>query len=71
MVMISANVSPAQAEWKKIKQINWSFIITKGIEAIGNNKTMNDLQLQIDELSKKQQRTAALLQHYASEQTLK
>lgn len=68
MSMISANVTAEQLEWKKIKKINWSFIITKGIEAIGYNKTINEMQLQIDELSKKQQRTAALLQDYASKQ---
>jgi len=67
MVMISIKISPEQYEWKKKKGINWSYIIDKGIENLSSNTDMNELKKQLEELEKKQIRTAALLQHYATE----
>ena len=66
MVLISANISIEQYEWKRKKGINWGYIIAKGIEAIDNSAAISELNANYEEMKAKQQRTAELLQKYAA-----
>lgn len=60
--IVSVSVTDAEYNFKTTKRINWSYIVTKGIEYINNQDAINALTQEYTELKARQQRTAELLQ---------